>query len=39
MNHTVDAAAEDLSPEADGAILVPRLRVDADETGDSGNRE
>lgn len=39
MNHTVDTAAEDLSPEADGAILVPRLRVDADEAGDGGNRE
>lgn len=47
MNHqqhaaflpTIDTAAEYLSPEADGAVDVPGLRVDADETGDSGNRK
>lgn len=36
---TVDTTAEYLSPEADGAVGVPGLRVDTDETGDSGNRE
>lgn len=39
MKRAVDAAAEDLGPEADGAVGVPSLRVDADETGDSGNRK
>lgn len=41
MNHqvTIDTAAEDLRSEADGAVGVPSLRVDADETGDSGNRK
>lgn len=36
---TVDAAAENLSPEADGAVGVPGLGVDAYVTGDSGNRQ
>lgn len=36
---TVDAAAKYLSPEADGAVGVPGLRVDANETGDGGDRE
>lgn len=36
---TVDTAAKYLGPEADGAVWIPGLRVDADETGHSGNRE
>lgn len=36
---TINRAAEDLSPQADGSFGVPRLRVDADETCNSGNRE
>ncbi len=34
---TINTTAEYLSSEADGAVDVPRLRVDADETGNSGN--
>lgn len=34
---TVDTAAEYLGPEADGPVGVPGLRVDADETGHSGD--
>lgn len=37
--HTFDAAAKYLSPEADGAVGIPGLRVDANETGDGGDRE
>lgn len=36
---TVDTAAKYLSPEADGAVGIPGLRVDADETGHGRNRE
>lgn len=39
MKRAIDPAAEDLRSEADGAVGVPRLRVDADETGDRGNGE
>lgn len=39
MKLTVNAAAQDLGAEADGAVGVPGLRVDADETGDCGNRK
>lgn len=39
MKLAFDAAAEDLRSEADGAVGVPSLRVDADETGRGGNRE
>lgn len=35
----MDRAAEDLGPEADGPVGVPGLRIDADETGDSGNQK
>lgn len=35
----MDTAAKYLGPEADGAVGVPGLRVDADETGDGGNRK
>lgn len=36
---TVDTTAQDLGPEADGAVGVPGLWVDADETGHGGNRK
>lgn len=36
---TINAAAEDLRPEADGAVGVPGLRVDANETSHCGNRK
>lgn len=36
---TANTAAEYLSPETDGAVGVPGLRVDANEAGDGGNRE
>lgn len=36
---TVNAAAEDLGSEANGAVGVPGLGVDADVTGDGGNGE
>lgn len=39
MKRAINAAAEDLRSEADGAVGVPGLRVDADETGHSGNRK
>ena len=36
---TVHTTAEDLRPEADGAVGVPGLRVDPDVTGDTGDGE
>lgn len=39
MKLTVDTAAEDLRSEADGAVGVPSLRVDTDETSHCGNRK
>lgn len=39
MKFTVSTAAEDLRSEADSAVGVPSLRVDADETSDCGNRK
>lgn len=39
MKLTVNTAAEDLRSEADGAVGVPSLRVDADETSHCGNRK
>lgn len=39
MTLTIHAAAEDLRSEADGAVGVPSLRVDADETSNRGNRK
>lgn len=35
----MNSATEYLRPEADGAVEVPGLGVNADETGDSGNRK
>lgn len=39
MTRAINTAAEDLRSEADGAVGVPSLRVDADEAGDRGNRK
>lgn len=36
---TLNTAAEYFSPEADGAVSVPALRVDADKSGNGGNRK
>lgn len=36
---TVNTAAKYFSPEADGPVGVPGLWVDADETGNGGNRK
>lgn len=35
----MNSTTEYLRPEADGAVEVPGLGVNADETGDSGNRK